>query len=159
MKRFAMFLVVPLLVVFAVPAMAVKSTAANNSVSVAGDIVKDGHLMIDVDWTVDTAKYPGLSKDTIRKKVRDEIMDKMLAKIMAATKGINISYDTSRFTTLKENHNLIKKRPNGTRLYTLDLEIEFEAEQAPVSAPAATPKPSQKDDKGFTIQQRWDNDI
>ncbi|MFA4875019.1 MAG: hypothetical protein WC956_08065 [bacterium] len=163
MKTSRVVLAVVLLLAFAFPAMAAKGKVAKgetNTVAITGDIVKDGHLILDISWMIDTAKYPGMSRDDIRKKVRQEMWDTVLANIEANTKGMDLSYDRSTFSTIQEHHDLVQTRANGTKLYSLKLKVEFTAEPAPKAPPAAVaPAPAPKKDKGFVLQQRWDNDI
>ncbi|MFH0799448.1 MAG: hypothetical protein V2A66_04620 [Pseudomonadota bacterium] len=155
MKKSRVFLAAVLLALIAVPAMAANAKTGPNKIDMTGDLAKDGRVTFYVDWTLDTAKYPSLNRDAVRDKVSSEIWDKVLAKVMSSTKGMNLAYDKSDFTVTKEHHTLVTKRPNGTKLYALDIEIEFSA-----PSEAAPPAPAKKPaDKGFVLQQRWDNDM
>lgn len=155
MKISKALMAVMFVALFSVPVFAQKGKAVdNNKINVTGDLQKEGHIIIDVDWTVDTSKYSGLTRNEIRRKVRDDIMDKMMPKIMASTKDMNVAYDSSRFTTINETHKLIEKRKDGSRLYSLKLEIEFEATAVP-----PPPAPTPRDEKGFVLVQRWNNDF
>jgi hypothetical protein len=144
----------------ALPAMAAVKPAGTNTVNVTGNIAKTGYLMIDINWRVDTAKYPGFTRDAIRDKVRDEMKSTVLGKVEPATAGLDISYERSAFTILKEYHDLLETRPDGTKVYALKYQVKFTAEPAPPPppAPAATP-PAPKKDKGFVLEQRWNNDM
>lgn len=136
--------------------------AKSNSVNVAGDIVKDGKLTINVDWTIDSSKYPGLSREAIRQKVRQEIRDQVIPKVIAAAQGIAVSFEQSNFNLVKENTTLLETRPNGTKVYAMNMQLEFNApvQAAPAAAQtvAATAPASVKAPKYETaLNQRWEN--
>lgn len=146
------------------------ATAMANTIKVSGNIQKEGKLTIDIDWSYDTAKYAGVPRNAIRQKVRDEIWDQMLPKIVDSTKGIPLSFDRSNFTTIKEYRDLVQKRTDGTKIYALKLKIEFNAPtestspeqvaQPKAAAPikAAKEKPM-KDINRDELKQRWDNEL
>lgn len=153
-------LAVVLAVCFALPAM-----AKPNTVNVTGDIVKDGKLMINVDWTIDSSKYPGLTREAIRQKVRQEIRSQVIPKIAAAAQGIAVSFEQCNFTLLKENTELLERRPNGTKIYAFNMQMEFSA-PPPGSTPmaatqpeAAAPAPVKKPAYQSALNQRWDNEM
>lgn len=146
------FLVVML---FALPAM-----AKTNSVKVTGDMLKDGKLTVNVDWTVDSSKYPGLSREATRDKVRQEIRDQVIPKIIAAAQGIAVSFDQSNFNLIKEHTELLETRPNRTKIYALNMQIEFNASTTPVAAeaqPAVASTPVKKPKYQTALNQRWDD--
>ena len=149
-------LAVVLAVCFALPAM-----AKSNSVNVAGDIVKDGKLTINVDWTIDSSKYPGLSREAIRDKVRQDIRDQVVPKIIAAAQGIAVSFDQSNFSLIKENTTLLQTRPDGSKIYTMNMQMEFNApvQAAPAAAQpaAAAPAPVKAPKYETSLNQRWEN--
>ncbi len=133
--------------------------AKSNQVNVTGDMIKDGKLTVEVDWTIDTAKYPGMSREAIRDKVRQDIKNQVVSKITAAAEGMAISLDQSNFHLVSENQKLIETRPNGTKLYDYDMQIQFTASAQPQPAPAAAPAPAKKPRYEDALNQRWDNDM
>lgn len=154
-------------IVFAVVLAAITMIAAGawaNTVKVTGDLQKDGKLMIDIDWKVDTSKYPKLSRDVVQSKVREEIREQVLPKIVDATKGAPIALGKSHFTVIKETQDLLKSNPDGTKVIALKMTVEYTAvanpaidlpEAGPVPAPA--PTASEKEKKVY-LTQRWDYD-
>ena len=64
-----------LIVAFSVPAM------AKNDVTVQGDLLRDGFLTINLDWTVDTKNYRGVPKGELRQRVKKEMYEKTLPKL------------------------------------------------------------------------------
>jgi hypothetical protein len=159
MKKIRILIAVALVVFFAVPAMAAK--AGKNSVKVTGDMAKDGYATVSINWFVDTAKYPGMNREAIRAKVKNEIWQKMDDMILALTKGTNVTTDSHNFSVLREHHDVIETRPNGTKVYALVADVRFNAvPAAQMPAPAAAPAPAaKKESKGFTIQQHWNNEF
>lgn len=168
MKRIRVLIAVAVFVCLACSAM-----AKANNVNVSGNFQNEGKLIIDVDWTIDSANYPGMSRDAVRQKVQDQIWDQMLPKIVDATKGASVSFDKSNFVLVKEYTDLIQRRPNGTKLYALKLQVEFNAptESAVKVATAAQPAAAQpaavqpapekpkKDINKDQLKQRWDNEL
>jgi len=148
MKR---LMVVALFLCLALPAM-----AKTNSVDVAGDIVKDGKYTIDVDWTFDSAKYPGLSREAMRDKVRQDIKAQVISKVTQALQNSGISVDQSNFAVIKETTEVVQTRADGSKLYSIDMQIEF-ASTAPVAS--AKPAPAKKPRYEDALNQRWDSDI
>lgn len=154
MKVLKVLSVLVLFVCFALPV-----TAKTNSVTLSGDLAKDNRLVIDVDWTVDSAKYPGMTREQIMEKVQDEVWDKVFPKIVKATKDIGVPIENSNFVLVSEHDNLIQKRPNGTKLYSVKIQIEYTPGQASAAAavPASAPKKAPKYEDA--LNQRWDNEL
>ncbi len=98
---------------------------AANTAKVTGDIGRDGYLTIDLDWMVDTANYPGMTNDVIRKKVREKMWEKILPELVKKTSGYPVNYDKSNFTKVSENIKLVEKRPNGTNLSDVKIKVHF----------------------------------
>ena len=138
--------------------MAAKGSSGKNSVTVTGDMAKDGHVVVTINWFIDSAKYPGMNRAAVRAKVKNEIWEEMDDVLIGLTKNMNISYDSQNFTVLKEYQDLVEKRPNGTKLYAFKAEVQFDAAPAAPAAVAAAPAPK-KESKGFIIEQRWNNDF
>lgn len=147
-----MFKIVPamvLILMFAVPAL------AKNTVNVKGDFPRDRQLTIDVDWTVDMAKYKGLTRDQVRQRVRQDIWKKMHPKLTSATKGYDVSYERCNFDILSERTDLMRTRSNGYNLYSLKMAIRFNAPNATYTQPTKTNTRETRQ----AMQQRWDTDI
>lgn len=154
-------------IVFAVAFLGLLMLAAGawaNAVKVTGDLQKDGKLLIDVDWKVDTSKYTKLSRDAMRNKVREEIREQVLPKIVDATKGAPVALGKSHFTVIKETQDLLKSNPDGTKVIALKMTVEYTAianpaidlpEAGPVPPPA--PTADEKEKKTY-LTQRWDYD-
>jgi len=128
---------------------ALAGTAQANTVKVSGDIQKEGKLLVDVDWSVDSSRYPGMSRDAVRQKIHDEIWDQMLPKIIDAAKGASVSFDKSNFVLIKEYTDLVQRRPDGSKLYTLKVQVEF---NVPVAQTAAQPVVAKATAKPATVQ-------
>lgn len=135
--------------------VAVSGWAESNQVNVTGNIVKDGKLMVDVDWQIDSAKYPGMSREAMRDMVRQDIKKDVVQKVNKAIQNSGITVDSSNFTVVKETTEVIQTRPNGTKLFDIDMLIEFAAQPAPVAASPKKTAPKYED----ALNQRWDNDI
>lgn len=147
-----MFKFVPamvLILMFAVPAL------AKNKVKVTGDFSRDRQLAIDVNWTVDMAKYKGIPRDQVRDKVREAIWKKMQYQLSRATKGYNVSYDKCNFSLIREHTDLIRTRSNGYNLYSLKIAVKF---NAPNATYAKATRTNTKETRQ-AMQQRWDTDI
>ena len=108
-----------LAVLFAVPAF------AGNSVNVSGDLAKDGSLMIDIDWTIDSAKFPGQSKDAIHEKVYQAVWDAMLPKLVKKTSGYPVSFEKSNFSKLTEQSSLVEERVDGSKVVSYTAKVKF----------------------------------
>jgi len=146
------------------------SVAKANRVNVKGDILKEGKLLIDVDWTVDSSKYQGLSRDAIRQKVQDEMWGQILPKLVDATKGFPVSFDKSNFILVKEYTDLVKKRTDGSKLYSMKVQVEFITTTAQGASQPTFPRPaisestaakeqSKKNINRNELKQRWDNEL
>jgi hypothetical protein len=152
MKKIRVLVMAALISCFALPAL------AGNTVKVTGDVKKDGRLLIDVNWDIDTAKYPGMTRDQIREKVMADIREKTLPKLVDATQGHPVSFDKCNFHVINEQSNLREIRPDGTKRYTLDLKIQFNATSDAALMPTITTKDySQKYETA--LNQRWDDDL
>lgn len=145
-------LMVALFVCLALPALALE-----NTVDVSGDVVKDGKLTIDVDWQIDSAKYPNMSREQMRDMVRQDIKKDVVKKVNKALQNSGITIDASKFTVVKETTEVMQARPNGTKVYDIDMLIEFAAQPTPATASAPAPKAQPKYEDA--LNQRWDNDI
>ena len=131
MKRF--LVAVTLSLFFAVSAFAA------NSVNVSGDLARDGSLLIDIDWTIDSAKFSGQTRDQIHEKVYQEVWNAMLPKLVKKTKGYPVSFKESNFTKLTEQKTLLQERPDGTRVVAYKSQVKFTCPRAAASAKAKSP--------------------
>lgn len=164
MKSYKILLAVAVMMFFAVPALAVP-----NAVNVTGDLTKGSTLTINITWNVDTAKFQGIKREEVRKKVKAEIWDALLPKLVAATKGVSTSMAESNFTIVKEYHDLIQQRPNGTKQYVLKMEVLFtnvpesaSAAAAAAAATAAAQPPAAAPVKAkppITFEQHWNDEV
>ncbi len=148
----------------AIPMIFFSSKAGANTVNITGSLSRDGHMTIDADWTVDTAKYPGMSLDDMPEQVRSEIWAKIRSKVIARSKGMNLSYGRNHFTLLRESTDLIQKRTDGTRLYSQKIEAQFDAVASyPMTPPSTTctyeQKRSESDEKDFVLEQHWNTEF
>lgn len=117
-------------VAVAVLVLASSAAWASNKVDVTGDLAKDGNLMIDVNWTIDTAKYKGASQEEVRKQVFEQIWKQTRPQLVKKTKGMVTSYDRGDFTKLSENKQLVKERPDGTKIYDYSARVKFQCPTA-----------------------------
>ena len=99
--------------------------AAAGTTKVSGDVARDGYLMVDVNWTIDTAQYPGESSASIREKVAADVWKQVLPQIVQKTSGITISYDRSAFIPLSTTTTLVEQRADGTRVYSKHCLVRF----------------------------------
>ena len=76
------------------------ASAAKKNVNVTGDLTRDGFLTVDIDWTVDTAKYPGKDQMAIREAVRGEMWEKMLPQLVNKTHGKPVSFEGPRLVAI-----------------------------------------------------------
>lgn len=140
-----------LIVAFSVPAL------AKNDVVIQGDMLRDGFLTINLDWTVDTKRYRGVPRGEIRKRVKEEMYEKTLPKLVKKTDGLAVSYDKSNFTKLSENVRLTKSRKDGSNVFDVDMTYRF---SAPCHASTASKtkthkKPTQE--QNALLLRSWDN--
>ena len=136
MKR-AMFVVAA---VFAVVFAAQVFAGGSRSVKVSGDAARDGYLMIDINWTIDTAQYPGELWKTIRDKVADEVWKEVLPQLAKKTSGLSISYDRSNFTPVSDTAKLVEQRGDGSRVYAKHCLVRFNCVRDDTQAPVETEK-------------------
>ena len=140
-----------LIVAFAVPAI------AKNDVVVQGDLLRDGFLTINVDWKVDTRKYKGVPKGEIRGHVRNEMYKKIQTKLAKKTGGLAVSYDKSNFTKLSENVKLVQKRKDGSRVFDIDITVQFDAPCHTATAGQTTTPKKQTQDQNSLLLRSWNN--
>ncbi len=136
MKRSVFIIVAVIALAIAAQAFA----APSRSCKVTGDAAKSGVLMIDINWTVDTAQYPGESTQSIRKKVGDDIWKDLLPELVKKTSGFAVSYDKSNFTRVSETSKLIEERPDGSKVYSYNTKVQFNCAQSGDAAPVASEK-------------------
>lgn len=105
----------------------VAGSALANTVNVTGDLIKDGNLMLNVDWTVDTANYKGMKSDAIRKQVYEEIWKETLPQLAKKTNGVAVTYDKGNFTKVSELKELLQARDDGSRVTRYTAKVKFEA--------------------------------
>jgi hypothetical protein len=127
----------------AVLILAAASAWAANSCNVTGDLAKDGNLLIDVSWTIDTAKYKNQSPEAIRESVYQEIWKDVLPKLVKKSSGVAVSYEKSQFTKVAEEKNVIEQRPDGTKVYSYKAKVRFNAGSA--AGASAAPEQSEKE--------------
>ena len=140
-----------LIIAFALPAI------AKNNVVVQGDLLRDGFLTINVDWKVDTRKYKGIPKGEIRGHVRNEMYKKILTKLAKKTDGLAVSYDKSNFTKLSENVKLVQKRKDGSRVFDIDMTVQFDAPCHTATAGRTTTPKKQTQSQNALLLRSWDN--
>jgi hypothetical protein len=134
MKKTMGIMAVLLLLAGAAPALAANACRVN------GDLAKDGNLMIDVSWTIDTAKYKGQTQEQIREAVYHEVWKNLKPQLAKKSAGLPVSYDRSQFTKVSEEKNLVEQRPDGTKVFDYKARVRFNY----ASAPDAKPEPSEK---------------
>lgn len=98
---------------------------ARNAVNVSGNLKADGYLMIDIDWTIDTAKYGKLPQDAMRHAIYDDIWQQALPQLLTKS-GSVASCENTRFTKISENRKLLKTKPDGAKIYDYTAKIKFE---------------------------------
>lgn len=152
MKKIRVFVMAVLIACFALPAL------AGNTVKVTGDVKKDGRLLIDVNWDIDTAKFPGMTRDQIREKVMADIREKTLPKLVDATQGHPVSFEKCNFHVINEQSTLKSMREDGTKQYVLTLKIQFNATSDATLMPTLTTK-DYSNKYETALNQRWDNDL
>ena len=96
-----------------------------NAVNVSGNLKADGYLMINIDWTIDTAKYGKIPQDAMRHAIYDDIWEQAMPQLLAKS-GSVASCENTRFTKITENRKLIKTRPDGAKIYDYTAKIKFE---------------------------------
>lgn len=137
MKRYLMAVV--LVVLFAAPVFAA------NSVNVSGDLARDGNLMIDIDWTIDSAKFPGQTRDQIHEKVYQDIWNAMLPKLVKKADGYPVSFNESNFNKLSEQKTTIQERADGTKVVAYTAKVKFVCPRAQAAANASGPSKKEMD--------------
>ena len=137
MKKIVAALVLSLFV--AAPALAA------NSVNVSGDLAKDGNLMIDIDWVIDTAMYPGQGRDAIHEKVYQDVWGAMLPKLVKKTSGYPVSFEKSNFTKLSEQKNVVTERADGSRVVEYKAKVKFYCPRAEAAAKSTGPTKKEVD--------------
>lgn len=152
MKKIKVLVMAAIIACFALPAL------AGNTVKVTGDVKKDGRLLIDVKWDIDTAKFPGMTRDQIREKVMADIREKTLPKVVDATQGHPVSFDKCNFHVISEQSTLKNARENGTKQYVLDLKVQFNATSDAELMPTIKTKDYSRKYE-TSLNQRWDNDL
>lgn len=98
---------------------------AANTVNITGNLKMDGYLMINIKWTVDTAKYAVVDREALQQKVYDEIWDAVMPKL-AQNLGEPGKCRQSKFTKVSEQKKLVEQRKNGTKVYSYDATMKFE---------------------------------
>ncbi len=119
MKTIRTFIVLALVIGFALPAFAA------NTVDVTGNIQKNGFLTIDLDWTVQV--NPATPRAERRKQVRDEMWNAILPKLVEKTYGYPVSFNECQFMIEQENVKLVKTLPNGNEVRNLKIKVRFNA--------------------------------
>lgn len=145
MKRFMLAAVLILL--------STATVFASNSVEVNGDPQRDGFLMINVDWNIDTAKYKGLSQDEIHERVYQDVWKVTRPKLVKATEGYAVSFEKSNFQKTWEEKRVIEQRPDGTKLISYKSSVKF---LCPKGEAASETKQSSSDrDDSFEKQYHY----
>jgi len=139
-------------------AVAIPAVASANSVDVSGDIRKDGYLTVNVDWDVDTRDYPGMKPNDIKAKVHDQMYDAMLPKLVAATKGVAVSFDKCQFTMVDQKKTMIKERKDGTKLFDVTYVVRFNAPYAESVASTPPPIADKGPEQKVNIRGNWQSD-
>lgn len=121
------------------------SSFAANSVNISGNLKMDGYLTIDINWVVDTAKYP--VKESIRQKVYDEIWGAVMPKLVK-NMGEPAKCAQTKFTKLFENKKLLKQRPDGSKVYDYSTTIRFDCSMGVVQE-KGTPMSPETFTEGF----------
>ena len=116
------------------------SAAAANAVNVTGDLAQDGNLMIDVDWTVDTAKYRGETPDAVRKQVFEDVWKETLPKLVKKTKGHPVSFEKANFSKVSERKELVKTRADGTEVFAYTARVKYTCPMQQGVAPVTSEK-------------------
>ncbi len=149
MKRTSILLVLAGILLLATTAL------AKNTTNVTGDLGQDGYLTITLDWQVDSARYPGMDEPQVREKVRQEMWKELLPKLVQKTSGYPVSYDDAQFSKVKEVNTLVKRRPDGSEVYDVDLVVRFYCPRysGTYTAPKNTQEHSQKMDE--KLQYRY----
>ncbi len=151
MKLMNALFVAVLVVALAVPAL------AKNRVDVSGDMIRDGYLMIDIDWKVDTRRYKGVPRGELRDRVKADIYKEVLPELVEKTEGLAVSFDKGNFTKLNENVKLVETRKDGSEVFDVDMTYRF---GAPCHvAQAGEPTVSKKNTRAYepVLLRSWDN--
>lgn len=101
---------------------------AANTTKVSGNAARDGYLIIDVRWAVDTAKYPGATKEAIYEKVYEDIWQDVVPKL--AAKAGSFSSCKGAFSRLSEDKKLVKQRADGSKIFDYSAQIRFDCSSA-----------------------------
>jgi len=151
MKRISTILVVAMILAVSVPALAKKS------VDIQGNLERDGYLMIDIDWTVDTKRYRNVTPEVRKETVRKEIYNKVVSQLERKTKGLHVSFDKSNFTILKENVTLAKERTDGTQVLDVDVTVRFNAPcQAAAPGRTTSSRKATRENEGY-LYNKWND--
>jgi len=121
------------------------SAFAANAVDVAGNLKRDGYLIINIKWTIDTTKYRAVTNEGLRESVYEEIWQEVSPKLVARTGSL--ASCTSKFTKISEGKKLVKTRPDGSKIYSYSAQIRFDCPQA-VGVMPSTGSESQYDSTG-----------
>ena len=116
------------------------SAVAANAVNVTGDLANDGNLMIDVNWTVDTAKYRGDTPDAVRKQVFEDIWKQTLPQLVKKTKGHPVSFEKANFSKLSEQKQLVETRADGTKVFAYSAKVKYTCPMQQGAATASSEK-------------------
>lgn len=120
------------------------SAQAANSVDVTGDLARDGNLMIDISWTIDTANYKGDTPAAIHDKVYQDVWRAMRPKLEKKMSGTSVVLDKSNFTKLSEQKQLVEQRADGTKVVVYSAKMKFIGPRVEGASPAPAEKPKKQ---------------
>lgn len=158
MKRLLTAVLVTAMLVWSATLLAGQE-GAKNKVDIVGSLAKDSQLIINLDWTVDTANYKPDQKQNVRQLVREEMWKAMLPKLVDKTAGTPVSFSSEHFVKQSENVTLLQQRPNGTDIYSVKVQVVFKPNILSITNAPKQPKQELEDKMTDEYRNRFVHDL